>query len=246
MSVVAKVGGFAALLRIFVVAFPALSLELMPLLWGLAALTMFLGNFVAIAQTNIKRMLAYSSIAHAGYILMSLVTLGQKDVVGDAVASALFYLIAYAFTSFGAWAVVTALEKKAAADDTPQLGLNLDDYAGMGRKYPALAAAMTVFMLSFTGIPPTLGFVGKFYLFQTAIQGGLIGLALIGVFTSLVSAYYYLRVVVVMYMREGEPEIRREGWLSLVALGSAVIVVLLSLFSPPLFDWVARSALAGF
>ncbi len=106
-------------------------------------------------------------------------------------AAALFYLVAYALTSFGAWAVVIALEKAEGK------GLEMDDYAGLARKYPLLAAAMTVFMLSFTGVPPTLGFVGKFYLFRTVIEGGYIGLALIGVLTSLVSAYYYLRVVVI-------------------------------------------------
>ncbi len=171
------------------------------MLWGLAALTMLVGNLLAISQTNIKRMLAYSSIAHAGYILMALTAYGKPKVAGDAVASALFYLVTYALTSFGTWAVVIALEKAEGK------GLEIADYAGLGRKRPLLAAAMTVFMLSLTGMPPTLGLVGKFYLFRTAIQGGFIGLAVIGVLTSLISAYYYLRVVVTMYMREGEPEI---------------------------------------
>ncbi len=130
-------------------------------------------------------------------------------MAGDAVASALFYLVTYALTSFGTWAVVIALEKAEGK------GLEIADYAGLGRKRPLLAAAMTVFMLSLTGMPPTLGLVGKFYLFRTAIQGGFIGLAIIGVLTSLISAYYYLRVVVTMYMREGEPESTREPWLDL-------------------------------
>lgn len=240
MSVGAKAGGFAALMRIFVAAFPSLSADLMPVFWVLSALTMFLGNVVAIAQSNIKRMLAYSSIAHAGYILMALVPFGQAEVARDAVASALFYLVAYAFTSFGAWAVVISLEKREGG------GLNLDDYAGLGRKHPALAAAMTVFMLSFTGVPPTLGFMGKFYLFRSVMEGGLLPLAIIGVLTSLISAYFYLRVVVIMYMREGEPEVHNELWLHLTAYASALAVVVLSLFSTPLLSWASKAVLQLF
>ena len=237
MAVGAKAGGFAALMRIFVSALPALAVDFTLVLWGIAALTMFLGNIVAIAQGNIKRMLAYSSIAHAGYILMALVPLGQGDVAGDAVAAALFYLLAYAFTNFAAWAVVIAMEK------TEGRGLALSDYAGMGRKYPALAAIMTVAMLSFTGVPPTLGFVGKLYLFRSVIEGGFYGLALIGVLTSLVSAYYYLRVVVIMYMQEGEPVARRDPWLYLTAAATGVCTVALSIFSVPLFTWASQAML---
>jgi NADH-quinone oxidoreductase subunit N len=237
MAVGAKAAGFAALLRLFVLVFPSLAQDLMPVFWTLAALTMTLGNVVAIAQSNIKRLLAYSSIAHAGYIIMALVPFGQVGIASEVVGSVLFYLVAYAFTSFAAWAVVIALEQN---DET---GLNLEDYAGLGRKYPALAAAMAVAMLSFTGIPPTLGFFGKFYLFRTVIQGGFIGLALIGVLTSLVSAYYYLRVVVIMYMRPGEPVVRQNVWLQITALGSAAVVVLLSVFAQPALTWVAQAIL---
>jgi len=240
MAVGAKAGGFAALLRIFVTAFPALGIDLTPILWALAALTMILGNVVAIAQSNIKRLLAYSSIAHAGYILMAVVPYSNGGVAPDAVASALFYLLAYAVTSFGAWAVVIALER---VDYT---GLALDDYAGLGRKHPALAAAMAIFMLSFTGVPPTLGFVGKFYLFRTALQGGFVGLAIIGVLTSLISAYYYLRVVVIMYMREGEPQIHSEPLLNLTAGATAIATVMLTFFSGPLFTWASQAVLKLF
>jgi NADH-quinone oxidoreductase subunit N len=254
MSVAAKAAGFAALLRIFVLAFPAISIDITPVIWVLSALTMILGNFLAIAQSNIKRMLAYSSIAHAGYILMALVTYGQPGVSNDAVASALFYLLAYAFTSFGAWSVVILLEREASAASSEtdassapkaSTGLELTDYAGLGRKHPALAAAMTVFMFSFIGVPPTLGFLAKFFLFRTVIEGGYIGLALIGVLTSLVSAYYYLRIVVIMYMQEGEPQIRPAAWVRATALGSAVLVVALSIFATPLFNWAAN-AVMGF
>jgi NADH-quinone oxidoreductase subunit N len=240
MSVGAKAAGFAALLRIFVVAFPTLSADLAPILWALSALTMILGNVVAIAQRDIKRMLAYSSIAHAGYIMMALVPYGQPKVAQDAVASALFYLLAYAFTSFGAWAVVIALER------AEHKGLQLDDYAGLGHKYPGLAAAMTVFMLSFTGVPPTLGFLGKFYLFNTVIKGGFVGLALIGVLTSLVSAFYYLRVVVIMYMRDGQPVVRNENWVRLTAGLAAIGTVVLALVAWPLFNWATQAMLLVF
>ena len=187
---------------------------MVPVLWMISALTMIVGNVVAIAQTNIKRLLAYSSIAQAGYILMALVPYGNGKVSANSLAAALFYLVAYAFTSFTAWAVVISLEK------AENKGLELSDYAGLARKYPVLAAAMTVSMLSFTGVPPTLGFVGKFYLFSTVVQDYK-GLALIGVLTSLVSAYYYLRVVVYMYMREGELEVRSEPLLVFTAAAGA-------------------------
>ncbi len=242
MAVGAKAAGFAALLRIFVLAFPSLAMDLTPVLWVLAAFTMVIGNMIAIAQRNIKRMLAYSSIAHAGYIMMALVPYGQGDVASDTVASALFYLLAYMLTSFAAWAVVIALEHNMGEGrDTD--GLSLEDYSGLGQKQPALAAAMTVAMLSFIGIPPTLGFVGKFYLLRTVIEGGFPGLALIGLLTSLVSAYYYLRVVVYMYMRDGEPVVRREPWLYFTALATAVGVVVLSIFSEPLFNWASQAVL---
>jgi NADH-quinone oxidoreductase subunit N len=246
MSVTAKAGGFAALLRVFLIAFPAIGDYLLPVMWSLAVLTMSLGNVVAVVQSNIKRMLAYSSIAHAGYILMALVSFARPGIARDAVASALFYLVAYALTSFGAWAVVIALERKALESEALNTGVNLEDYAGMGHKYPVLAAAMTVFMLSFTGVPPTLGFVGKFYLFRTAVEADLIGLALIGVLTSLISAYYYLRVVVFMYMHAGNPQVRREPLLNLAIAASAVLVVGLSLYAAPLFRWVAQATLPGF
>jgi NADH-quinone oxidoreductase subunit N len=237
MAVGAKAAGFAALLRIFVTAMPSLGSDLVPVLWGLAALTMVVGNVVAISQTNIKRLLAYSSIAHAGYILMAFVTFGNLGVSSDAVSSALFYLVTYAITSFGAWAVVIALEKP---DGT---GLQISNFSGLGRRRPVLAAAMTVFMLSLTGMPPTLGLVGKFYLFRTAIEGGFIGLAVIGVLTSLISAYYYLRVVVMMYMREGNPETTSEPWLDFTWGLTALATVVLSFFPAMLFAWASGAVL---
>jgi NADH-quinone oxidoreductase subunit N len=240
MSVGAKAAGFAALLRVFIIAFPGLSEQLSPVLWGLAALTMIIGNVAAISQTNIKRILAYSSIAHAGYLLMAFVPFGNGEVVSQSVASSLFYLMAYAFTSFGAWGVVAALEKAEGK------GLALSDYNGLGRRYPLLAAAMTICMLSFIGVPPTLGFWGKLYLFRTAIEGGFTGLAVIGLLASLVSAFYYLRVIVVMTMRPGEPEVERQPWLQVLAVGSALAVLLLGLLPGWLFEMASKAILQLF
>ena len=240
MAAGAKIAGFSALLRVFASAFPSLASDMTDVLWALAALTMIVGNLIAIAQTDIKRLLAYSSIAHAGYILMAFVPFGNPEVRAVSVAAGLFYLVSYAVTNFGAWGVVIALEK---AEDK---GLALDDYAGLGRKYPALAAAMTIFMLSLIGLPPTLGLVGKFYLFRAVIAGGYVGLAIIGVLTSLISAYYYLRIVVIMYMRDGEPAATREPWLDLTTAAAALVTVVVSLIPAPLFAWASSAVLKLF
>jgi NADH-quinone oxidoreductase subunit N len=238
MAVVAKAGGFAALLRVFISAFPSVSEDLVPVLSVIVILTLAVGNLAAIAQRNIKRMLAYSSISHAGFIMMAFVTYGQADVYAEAVTSVLFYLLAFAVTSFGSWAVVIALERAEGK------GLELEDYAGLGKKYPVLAAAMVVFMLSFTGVPPTLGFGGKFFLFRTVLEGGFVGLAIVGVLASLVSAYYYLRVVIYMYFQEGDPEVRSESTLNLVTAITAAGTVFLFFASGPLLRWAAESVLA--
>jgi NADH-quinone oxidoreductase subunit N len=238
----AKIAGFAALLRVFATAFPSLAVDITPVLWALSALTMIVGNLLAISQTDIKRMLAYSSIAHAGYILMAFVPYGNSDpeVAKVSIAAGLFYLVSYALTNFGAWSVVITLEQKEGK------GLAISDYAGLGRKYPALAAAMTVFMLSLTGFPPTLGLVGKFYLFRAVLAGGFTWLAIIGVLTSLISAYYYLRVVVTMYMQEGEPQTEREFWLGFTTAGTALAVVIASLVPQGLFTWASAAVLKLF
>lgn len=240
MSSGAKIAGFAALLRVFATAFPSLATDMTGIFWALAALTMILGNVIAIAQTNIKRLLAYSSIAHAGYILMAFVPYGNPDVGPVSIAAGLFYLVAYAVTNFGAWGVVIALEKSEGR------GLEIADYAGLARKHPALAAAMTVFMLSLIGLPPTVGLIGKIYLFRAVIDGGFYGLAIIGVLTSLVSAYYYLRVVVTMYMRDGEPEAERESFLDLTTTVTAVATVVISLVPQFLFAWASSAVLKLF
>jgi NADH-quinone oxidoreductase subunit N len=239
MAVGAKAAGFAALIRVFSLDFISVSEQLTPVFWALAALTMILGNITALAQTNLKRMLAYSSIAHAGYILMAFVAFGNDMVRLDSVASALFYLAAYAATSFGAWAVLIAVEKE---DGT---GNEINDLAGLGKSAPWLAAAMTIFMFSFTGIPLTLGFWGKFYLFRTAIAGGNVALAVIGLLTSLASAFYYLRVVIKMYFQEGEVTIRRNGWPIVVAIIAALVVVGLAFIPEMLYNFAGGGWIAG-
>jgi NADH-quinone oxidoreductase subunit N len=240
MAAGAKIAGFAALLRVFATAFPSIAADMTGILWVVSAATMILGNLLAISQTNIKRMLAYSSIAHAGYILMAFVPYGNPAVASQSIAAGLFYLVAYALTNFGTWGVVIALERAEGR------GLEIKDYAGLGRKYPALAAAMTIFMLSLIGLPPTLGFVGKFYLFSSVIAGGFYGLAIIGVLTSLVSAYYYLRVVVTMYMQDGEPSMSREAFLDLTTGLTAVATVVISLVPQFLFAWATNAVLKLF
>jgi NADH-quinone oxidoreductase subunit N len=237
MSVGAKAGGFAGLLRVFLLAFPALAASWAPAVLWVAVLTMVWGNVAALVQPNIKRLLAYSSIAHAGYILMALPAAADPRVRSAAVGAALFYLFAYAITNLGAWGVVVARES------SDGKGLQVDDYAGLGARHPWLALGMVLFMLSLTGVPPSVGFVAKFYLFSAVIDAGLIGLALVGVLTSLISAAYYLRVVVVMYMRPGEPQVRREGWLYATVGLMAAATLALGLLPTPLYDLATRAGL---
>lgn len=240
MSSGAKIAGFAALLRVFATAFPSIATDMTDVLWVMSAATMIVGNVVAIAQTDIKRLLAYSSIAHAGYILMAFVPYGNDSVRDVSIAAGLFYLVSYAFTNFGAWGVVIALEKSEGK------GLALNDYAGLSKKHPALAAAMAVFMLSLIGLPPTIGLIGKIYLFRAVIDAGFVWLAIIGVLTSLVSAFYYLRVVVIMYMKDGEPTAEREPWLDMTTAVTALVTVVVSFVPQFLFAWASDAVLKLF
>ncbi len=194
MSAGTKVAGFAALGRVTLVAFSGLQNVWIWVLAVLAALTMTIGNLAALRQTNLKRMLAYSSIAHAGYVLVGLTAANRTGL--DAV---FFYLFIYAFMNTGAFAVLIAAHR---LGSSPVAGENLDDLAGLAEHRPWLAAAMALLMFSLTGVPPLAGFLGKLYLFSAAVEAGLIWLAILGVLNSVVSAYYYLRVVVTMYMRD--------------------------------------------
>ena len=193
MSVGVKAAAFAALLRVFAGSLAALSPHWKELLWIGSVLTMTIGNVAALRQTNIKRMLAYSSIAHAGYILIGVVAGGAAGT-----GAVLYYLLVYTLMNIGAFAVVIAIEQKG------EKNLNLSAYAGIGSRHLALGAAMAVFMFSLAGIPPFSGFMGKFYIFSAAVKEGYIGLTIIAVLNSLVSVYYYLRVIVLMFMQEPE------------------------------------------
>lgn len=191
MSAGPKAAGFAAFLRVFLIALPAMKADWSDLLWILAVLTMTTGNIIALSQDNIKRMLAYSSIAHAGYALVGFTAANSVGTAGI-----LFYLLSYTFMNIGAFAIIILVGKK--GDINP----NVSDWAGLGFKRPILALCMSIFLFSLAGIPPTAGFIGKFYLFSGAIQEGYIWLAIIGVMNSAASVYYYLRVMVFMYMKE--------------------------------------------
>lgn len=225
MSVGAKAAGFAALVRVFILALPAISNEMMPLMWGLSVLTMVIGNIAALSQKNIKRLLAYSSIAQSGYILMAFLPYGNPAAKTNSLTALLFYLAAYAITTFAAWSVVISLEK------TEGRSLEIEDYAGLGKKHPGLALVMMLAMLSFTGVPLTVGFWGKFYLFAAAVQGGQWLLATIGILASVISAYYYLRLVVIMYMKPGAPQARRYWLVELTSFITALAIVALG-FAP--------------
>lgn len=199
MSAGPKAAGLAALIRILVEAVPQLSQEWEIVVAVLAVLTMTVGNLAALAQTNIKRMLAYSSIAHVGYILIGLtVSVGGK--ADRALSAIMFYLLAYTFMNIGAFAILIYLRRDGMSNE------NLEDFSGLARRSPFTALAMLIFLFSLAGIPPTAGFAAKLSIFYAAIQGEYYWLAIIGILNSAVAAYYYLRVVVFMYMREPEGE----------------------------------------
>jgi NADH-quinone oxidoreductase subunit N len=193
MSTAVKAAAFAAFVRVVAAAFGPLSSAWVPVLWVVSALTMIVGTVVAVVQTNLRRMLAYSSIAHAGYLLIGLVS---ANAVGK--AALLFYLLAYAIANLGAFAVIALLGTREHPHD------EVGDYAGLWNRHPAVAAALTVFLLSLAGMPPLAGFVGKWYVFSAAIRSGHYVLAVIGVLTSVVAVFFYLRVVVAMYMADTE------------------------------------------
>jgi NADH-quinone oxidoreductase subunit N len=222
MAVGVKAAAFAAFARVFLQNLPGLEPAWTGLVWLLAALTMTVGNLCALAQRNVKRMLAYSSIAHAGYALVGMVA--ATPAGGGAV---LFYLLAYALMNLGAFGVVMALGRAGAPNE------RLADYAGLGYTRPWLAFAMAVCMLSLAGVPPLVGFAGKFYLFSAAVGAGYVGLAVIGVLNSLVSVSYYFGVIAQMYMAEGASEIPSLAGRPYLAAGLLVAVVatiLLGLF----------------
>ncbi len=195
LSVAVKAAAFIALLRLLAVTFDAESEALRSVLWMLAALSMIVGNLMAVIQDNVKRMLAYSSIAHAGYVLVGLVAGSPEGY-----AAVVFYLIVYTFMNLGAFGVMVALAHQGRESD------RFDDFTGLARRRPALAALMTIFMLALAGIPGTGGFIAKFNIFAAAVAADVIWLTILGVLMSVVSVYYYLRLPVAMYMREPAEE----------------------------------------
>jgi NADH-quinone oxidoreductase subunit N len=201
MATGTKAAAFAMLVRVVTTALdqPPVRQQWIGVVSVIAVLTMILGNVVALAQQNIKRMLAYSSIANAGYLLVALAAVGTS---GAGAASLYFYLAVYAFMTIGAFAVAAIVGRDGESDQ----GFALQAYAGLGRRRPFLAAAMALFMLSLTGIPPAAGFMAKFYIFRDAVRAGLIPLAAVGLLASVIGAFYYLRVVVQMYFRDPAPE----------------------------------------
>ncbi len=229
-----KAAGFAAFLRVFTIAFPALKPDWTPLIWGLAVITMTTGNLIGLYQNNIKRMLAYSSIAHAGYALVGFAAGNSEGTAGI-----LFYMLVYVFMNIGAFTVVILVGKQG------ERNVKVDDYAGLAYKHPLLAACMAIFLFSLAGLPPTAGFIGKFYLFSSAIKGGFIWLAVIGVLNSVLSVYYYLRVIIFMYMKEPKAEF---DWLAItppviLSLTFAVIGVLAPGVVPSYILGLAQSVL---
>jgi NADH-quinone oxidoreductase subunit N len=211
-----KAAVFAALIRLVVAGLRTAPADAATILWILSVLTMTVGNVVAIAQTNLKRMLAYSSVAHVGYMLVGLVAGGAPGAV-----AVLFYLLAYMFTTIGTFGVITVCQRAG------EEAVDVRDYAGLGRRHPLLALVLSLFLLSLVGLPPLAGFVGKFYLFGAAVRAGYIGLAVIAVLNSAVAAYYYLRVIVYMYMEE--PADATASWTPSLAGGLALAVALLGI-----------------
>jgi NADH-quinone oxidoreductase subunit N len=233
MSTGVKAAAFAAFVRVMATAFHPLQATWYPVFWGLAAVTMVLGTVVGVAQMNLKRMLAYSSIAHAGYVLVGLTA--ANDVGRGAI---LFYLLAYGVTNLAAFAVIGLLATGDRAND------DLASMAGLSNRHPALAAVFSVLLLSLGGIPPTAGFVGKWYIFSAAVRSGDYPLAIIGVLTSVVSIFFYLRVIVMMYMAEPvdlprSPEPSRAATFTLAA--TVVVTFYLGILPAQFLDLAARS-----
>jgi NADH-quinone oxidoreductase subunit N len=233
MSVTVKSAAFVILLRFLALAIPEAGdgLDIQGVFWLLAALTMIVGNVMAVIQSNVKRLLAYSSIAHAGYVMIGLVA-GTPE----ARSAMLFYLVAYLFMNLGAFGVIVALARGGRESE------RISDFAGLSRRRPGLAALMTLFMVALAGIPGTAGFMAKFYIFSAAVRADLVGLAILGVLTSVVSVYYYLRLPVFMYMHdppEEEPAEASSSELLVLAL-CAVGVLYLGLFPnlSPMLDAV--------
>ena len=234
LSTGSKAAAFAIFARIFYVGLHDFQLGWSNVLATIAALSMILGNFAAITQDNVKRMLAYSSIAHAGYILLGIIALNEFGLRGI-----LVYSVVYMFANLGIWSIVLMLRRHEYA------GERVDDFEGLSRRAPMWAFAMVIFLLSLGGIPPTAGFIGKYYLFSAAIQSGYGWLAIIAVLMSAVSMFYYLRLVVAMYLKEGrDADVAITPALRFVAAVCLVVTLFLGMYPVPMIKQVAASAQA--
>jgi len=236
LTVGPKAAAFAVLLRIFLGGLEPIASRWAPAIWVCALATMVVGNFAAIMQSNIKRLLAYSSIAHAGYVLVAVAANS-----GTGSAAAMFYLAAYAFTNIGAFAVVTYFSRQG------ERYVSIDDFAGLAQRQPGMAAMLTIFLLSLIGVPLTGGFFGKFYIFKAALDARLVWLTVLGLLNSAVAAYYYLRILVVMYMREPGESVEKlppaGALLQIAVYGSAAGTLLLGIFPSLVLDFANRAAL---
>jgi NADH-quinone oxidoreductase subunit N len=233
MSTAPKAAAFAVLLRILFAAAGAIPIWFW-LVWVLAVLSMTLGNIGALVQTNIKRLLAYSSIAHAGYLL---VAFAASPEVG--ISAAMFYAASYAAMNVGAFIVIAHFASQ------EERYVSLEDYAGLGRRSPALAAVLTIFLLSLIGIPITGGFFAKFYVFRAAMGSNLIVLTIIGVLNSAIASYYYLRVIILMYMREPReelPAIRIPAGVGVSLAISLILTIYLGVLPGRVLDYAVKSA----
>jgi NADH-quinone oxidoreductase subunit N len=249
MAAGVKTAAFALLARIFLSAMSGAGASapssLAAVVTGLALLTMFFGNLLALPQRSVKRMLAYSSIAHAGYLLVGVLAASVAGAREKALSGILFYLASYTASAIGAFAVVGVIEGRSQKDGEPVNAWDLARFAGLARRRPALAFVMAVFLLSLAGVPPTAGFIGKLYVFQAAVGAELYGLAIFGILTSAMGAYYYLRVVVFMYMKpaEGAQEAISSPALSMALAVAAIAVVVLGVGAET-FVAIARAASA--
>ena len=236
MAATVKIAAFGALLRVMYVAFGGLRWDWEPMMWAIAILTMLVGSIVAVSQTDIKRMLAYSSIAQAGFILVGVVAVSPEGT-----SSALFYLVAYGFTTIGAFAVIS-LVRDASGEAT-----QISAWAGLGRRSPLVAGAFAVFMLALAGIPLTSGFIGKFGVFAAAIEAGATWLVIVGVVASLIAAFFYVRVIVVMFFREPGPEtasvVVPSAFTTVALTAGATVTVLLGIVPQPLLELVGNADL---
>lgn len=236
MSVGPKAAGFAVLGRVFLIAFASVKVDWVTVLIPLSILTMAVGNIVALSQTNIKRMLAYSSIAHAGYALLGMIAANAEGL-----SSMMNYLLIYAFMNLGAFAVIIMLRSEGFKGDS------IYDYEGLSKTHPLASALMLIFMFSLTGIPPTAGFIGKLYLFMAAIHAGYTWLVVVAVVFSAISAYFYLRIVMYMYMREPKVSVDLTTSFSngLVLAVTTVAVLAIGVFPTTVVEF-ARAAVKSF